>query len=44
MVVALGTRGLMNDLGVSLRVTVQVDASAAIGIAQRREVGEVRHI
>ena len=42
--VALGTRSLMGELGVDLKVTVHADASAAIGIAQRRGVGKVRHI
>ena len=42
--VALGTRSLMEDLGVQLTVTVHADASAAIGIAQRRGVGKVRRI
>ena len=34
----------MEDLGLQLTVTVHADASAAIGIAQRRGVGKVRHI
>lgn len=42
--VALGTRGLLEELGAPLRVTVHADASAAIGIAQRRGVGKVRQI
>ena len=42
--VTLGTRGMMHDLGVKLKITVHSDASAAIGIAQRRGVGKVRHI
>ena len=41
---ALGTRSLMGELGVDLKVTVHADASAAIGIAQRRGVGKVGHI
>ena len=42
--VALGTKGLLRDLGLELGILVLTDASAAIGIAQRRGVGEVRHI
>ena len=42
--IASGTRSLMEDLGVQLMVTIHADASAAIGIAQRRGVGKVRHI
>ena len=42
--VTLGTKGLMSDLGVQLQVHIHSDASAAIGIAQRRGVGKVRHI
>ena len=34
----------MADLGIHLKVTVHADASAAIGIAQRRGLGKVRHI
>ena len=42
--VGLGTRSLLRDLGVDMRLVVHSDASAALGIAQRRGTGKVRHI
>ena len=40
----LGIRALLGDLGVERTVTLNTDASAAIGIASRRGLGKVRHI
>ena len=42
--VALGIRSMMQELGVSMRIRVSTDASAAKGIASRRGLGKVRHI
>ena len=42
--ILLGTRSLVAELSVTLKVTVHTDASAAIGIAQRRGVGKVRQV
>ena len=42
--VAIGTRSILQDLGLKLGVVVYSDASAALGIAQRRGVGKVRHV
>ena len=42
--VALGTKSLLEDLGVPMGIVVYSDASAALGIAQRRGVGKVRHV
>ena len=41
---ALGTRGLLEDQGVQVGITMYSDASAALGIALRRGVGKARHI
>lgn len=40
---ALGVRSLACDLGMSLGIEMRSDASAAIGIASKRQVGKVRH-
>ena len=37
--VALGTKGLMGDLGLQLGIIVHTDGRAAMGIGQRRWVG-----
>jgi len=42
--IGLGIRGIMADLGVSSRVKVMTDSSAAKGISARKGVGRVRHI
>ena len=34
----------MEDLGIQVGIVVNSDASAALGIAQRRGVGKVRHV
>ena len=41
---SLGMRSLMNDLGVTVRIHIKSDASAAIGIASRRGLGKIRHL
>ena len=41
---ALGTSGVLQDLGVKLPITLYTDSSAAKGIASRRGLGKVRHI
>ena len=35
---------MAQDFGTEVKVDIFVDASAAIGIAQRRGVGKVRHV
>ena len=40
----LGIAALLNDLGQTVRLRMHMDASAALGIAQRRGVGKVRHL
>ena len=40
----LGTKGLMEDLGVEVEVHVNTDSSAAKSITSRRCAGRVRHI
>ena len=35
---------LARDLGINLRTRLHVDASAALGILERRGVGRVRHL
>ena len=41
---ALGTTGVLRDLGIRLEITLYTDSSAAKGIASRRGLGKVRHI
>ena len=41
---ALGTKSLMSDLGLNLRIRLHEDSPAANGIAERRGLGKVRHI
>ena len=41
---ALGLRSLLEDLGVQVKLVVNTDASAALGMVRRRGVGKVRHI
>ena len=41
---ALGSVALARDLGNDLRVRLQVDAAAAMGILERQGVGRVRHL
>ena len=40
----LGMRAMMNDLGVTARMKVFTDSSAAQGICERKGLGPVRHI
>ena len=40
----LGLKSLMADLGIDCKVEVEIDASAACGIMQRRGLGHVRHV
>ena len=44
MAQALGIQPLMNDMGWKLPVTVHSDATAAIGIARRKGLGNIRHL
>ena len=41
---ALGAQTLLSDLGVTCDIRLLLDASAALGILQRRGVGKVRHL
>merc|ERR1712074_249246 len=41
---ALGTAGVLQDLGVRLPITLYTDLSAAKGTSSRRGLGKVRHI
>ena len=41
---ALGMLSLMHDLGVEMTSTLRLDASAALGILQRKGVGKIRHL
>jgi hypothetical protein len=41
---ALGMMSLAADLGINLTARIHVDASAALGILERRGVGRVRHL
>ena len=40
----LGIQSCASDLGMQLSAAVYADASAALGIVQRRGIGKVRHI
>ena len=41
---ALGMMSLMGDLGMVKKATLRLDASAALGILQRKGVGKIRHL
>ena len=41
---ALGMMSLGEDLGISFRTRIHIDATAAMGILERRGVGRVRHL
>ena len=41
---AIGAVSLADDLGITLRVRLHVDAAAALGILERQGVGRVRHL
>ena len=40
----LGVASLLSDLGQEVKLRMHMDASAALGIAQRKGVGKVRHL
>ena len=40
----LGARAMVADYGGEVQVTLFVDASAAIGVAQRKGLGKIRHL
>ena len=42
--IALGQQSLMKDLGISVKVRVWTDSSAAIGICGRSGLGKLRHV
>ena len=41
---ALGTVGVLQDLGIKYEITLYTDSSAAKGISSRRGLGKVRHV
>ena len=41
---AIGVLSLLRDIGQEFKVAMQVDASAALGVIQRRGVGKIRHL
>ena len=41
---ALGMMVLKKDLGTDITYTLRLDASAALGILQRKGVGKIRHL
>ena len=40
----LGIQSLLSDVGLDARVSLHMDAAAALGVIQRRAVGRVRHL
>ena len=42
--IALGLQSLAADLGISLKIEILTDATAAIGICRRRGLGKIRHL
>ena len=44
MVQSLGIQSLMADMGWTLPITVRSEATAAIGIASRKGIGQIRHL
>ena len=41
---AIGLRSVARDLGISLRLRIRSDATAALGIARRLGIGKIRHL
>ena len=41
---SIGLRNIMSDLGVKAAVRVRTDSSAALGVAKRRGIGQIRRI
>ena len=41
---AIGVLSLAKDLGIECSIRMHIDASAALGIVERRGVGRVRHL
>ena len=41
---AMGTRSILEDLGIARKIRLSEDSSAAKGIADRTGLGKVRHI
>ena len=41
---AIGLRSVARDLGISLRLRIRTDATAALGIARRLGIGKIRHL
>ena len=42
--IGIGIRGLLEDMGVRMRIRASTDSSAAVGISKRRGLGKVRHL
>ena len=42
--IALGLQSIAADLGLSLKIHIHTDATAAIGICRRRGLGKIRHL
>ena len=40
----LGAKAMGLDFGVDMTILLHVDASAAIGVAQRKGLGKIRHL
>ena len=40
----IGLKSIMTDLGVTKSLTIQSDATAAIGMCRRRGLGKIRHL
>ena len=40
----LGLQSLLNDIGYKVRVRVKADASAALGVVERKGLGRLRHV
>ena len=41
---AMGLRSVAADLGLSWKITLQTDSTAAVGICRRRGLGKIRHL
>ena len=42
--VGMGFQSLLQEIGVSVKLQLKCDASAAVGIVKRRGLGKIRHI
>ena len=41
---ALGIKSVLNDLGIDMSITLEIDAKATVGIVSRQGLGKMKHV